>query len=99
MILTDNFPLLLYFVLSYYKDTARILPVAESQTLFPDLVTHLPKVVLADGSIDSLRPQNVVDPSKTVSPRILRTAQGLRMSAFISLSTREVLQLPKSSFV
>ena len=50
------------------------MPVAESKTLFPDSATHLPKVVLAGGSIDSPRPQNIVDPPKTVSLRILKAA-------------------------
>jgi hypothetical protein len=39
-----------------------MLPVAESETLFPDSVTHHPKVVLAGGSVDSPRPQNLVQP-------------------------------------
>jgi len=41
-----------------------MLPVAESETLFLDLVTHHPKAVLAGGSIDSPRPQNLVEPLK-----------------------------------
>jgi len=43
---------------------ARILLVAESKTQFPDLATHLPKAVLAGGSIDLPRPQNAASPSK-----------------------------------
>jgi hypothetical protein len=63
---------ILYLVIT--KTQARILPVAESETLFPDSVTHLPKAVLAGGSIDSPRPQNIVDPPEMVSLRILRAA-------------------------
>jgi len=40
-------------------------PVAESKTLFPDSVTHHPKAVLvAGGSVESLRPQNLIEPLK-----------------------------------
>ena len=50
------------FYLVITRTRARMLPVAESETLFPDSVTHLPKVVLAGGSVDSPRPQNLVEP-------------------------------------
>jgi len=60
------------------KTQARPLPVAESETLFLDLVTHLPKAVLAGGSVDSPRLQNVVDPPKTVSLRILSSEDCLK---------------------
>ena len=49
MILMDDFPFLLYFILVITKTQARILPVAESETLFPDSATHLPEAVLAGG--------------------------------------------------
>jgi len=71
MILMDNSPFYYILYLVITKTQARILPVAESKTLFLDLVTHLPKAVLAGGSP---RPQNIVDPLETVSSRILRTA-------------------------
>jgi len=48
--------------------------VTESETQFLDLATHLPKAVLAGGLIDSPRPQNIVDPLKTVSLRSLKAA-------------------------
>jgi len=40
--------------------------VAESETLFLDLVTHHPKRywLVAGGSVDSLRPQNLIEPLK-----------------------------------
>jgi hypothetical protein len=41
-----------------------MLPVAESETLFLDSVTHHPKVVLAGGLVDSPRPQNLIEPLK-----------------------------------
>ena len=48
MILTDN-----YFICNLYlvitRTQARMTLGAESETLFPDLVTHHPKVVLAGG--------------------------------------------------
>jgi len=66
--------------------------VAESETQFPDLATHLPKAVLAGGwwlvaggLIDSPRLQNAAVPLKTVSLRSLKAAQGLRTSANVSL--------------
>jgi len=94
----DYFPFLLYFLLVIPKIQTRILPVTESKTLFSDSVTHPPKAVLAGGSIDSPKPQNIVDPPKTVLPRFLKAVQGLRMSADVSLS-RKVPQVPKSSLV
>ena len=39
-------------------------PVAESETLFLDSVTHHPKAVLAGGSVESPRPQNLIEPLK-----------------------------------
>jgi len=53
---------------------------------------------VAGGSIDSPKPQNIVDPPETVLPRFLKAVQGLRMSADVSLS-RKVPQVPKSSLV
>ena len=57
-----------YFIHNFYlvimRTQARIMPVAESETLFPDLVTHHPKVVLAGGSVDSPRPQNLIETLK-----------------------------------
>ena len=73
-----------------------MMPVAESETLFPDLVTHLPKAVLAGGLIDSPRPQNL---SKVVSLRTLKADLGLRTSANISVTTQEVPRLPRYSSV
>jgi len=66
---------------------------------FPNLATHLPKVVLAGGSMDSPKPQNVAVPLEKVSLRSLKAAQGLRMSANISISIQKVPQLPGHSFV
>ena len=54
----------LYLVIT--RTQARMLPVAESKTLFPDSVTHHPKAVLvvAGGSVESPRPQNLIEPLK-----------------------------------
>jgi len=62
----------LYLIIT--RTQARMLPVAESKTLFPDSVTHHPKAVLAGGlpthqevrpgQVDSLKPQNLIEPLK-----------------------------------
>jgi len=51
-----------------------MLPVAESKTLFPylELITQRQYWPVAGGSVDSPRPQNLVELSKMVSPRILK---------------------------
>ena len=42
-----------------------MMPSAESETPFPDSVTHHPKAVLvAGGSVDSPRPQNLIETLK-----------------------------------
>jgi len=79
----SSFEYISYLVIQ--RTQARVLPVAESETQFSDLATHLPKVVLAGGSIDSLRS--------------LKAAQGLRTYADISLLIWKVPQLPGHSFV
>jgi len=48
-------------------------PSAESKTPFPDSVTHHPKAVLAGGSVDSLRPHNLVEQLKN---RITKDPEG-----------------------
>ena len=59
----SNFYHNLYLVIT--RTQARMSPVAESKTLFPDSVTHHPKAVLvAGGSVESLRPQNLIEPLK-----------------------------------
>jgi len=53
----------LYLVIT--RTQARMSPVAESKALFPDLITHHPKAVLvAGGSGESPRPQNLIEPLK-----------------------------------
>jgi len=70
MILTDILPVRficnLYLVIT--KTQARMMPGAESKTPFPDLVTHHPKVVLASGSVDSPKPQNLTECLKNRIP-------------------------------
>ena len=44
-------------------------PGTESETPFPDSVTHHPKAVLAGGSVDSPRPQNLTERLKNRIPK------------------------------
>jgi hypothetical protein len=87
----------LYLVIT--RTQARMSPVAESETLFPDSVTHHPKVVLVGGWLTHQSHRTSQNLSKTVSPRTLKADWGLRMSAGISVTTWEVLQLPRYSSV
>ena len=64
MILTDALPVYCNLYLVITRALARMMPSTESETPFPDSVTHNPKAVLAGGSVDSLRPQNLVEPLK-----------------------------------
>jgi len=45
-----------------------MMPGAESETPFPDSVTHHPKAVLAGGLVDSPRPQNLTECLKNRIP-------------------------------
>ena len=46
--------------------------------------------LVAGDSIDSSRPQKVIEPLEIVSPRVIEAAQSFRMSADIPVETREV---------
>jgi len=94
MIFMDYFPFLLYFLLSYSKDTSQNIAGHWVQNTVSGFSNSPPKGGTG-GSIDSPKPQNIVNPLKTVSLRSLKVARGLRMSANISLSIQKVPQLPR----